>query len=336
MVGWKKQAPRLAGIASMLVATPALPCSRLCDDPPIYLWPKRAEVPGNLIRFRVLVPDPGRLELRNKAGVAIVASIKSMGQDRVFAPDAPVAAGTELTLHYEFRCGDPRKLHRGQGKFTFEVGPPSSIELRGASLTLYEQGTRDPGSAYNESGFVRLRYLDPESSGNAGHLIQSTVTLDGRPYEFDQSPLEGTVPTIEVVSDCMLRDTDSDAGYQIDSCGKLRSVPPGEHTVEVKPHLVGGEAKLAPVSLKVTTFCPRGLIPTPAASNLKPIPLPSVSARAAGSVQGRSASPVKRTPKPKSTGCALGAEGREGAPTLALVTLAALAAKVRRRRRPLT
>jgi hypothetical protein len=335
MVWWKKQVYWSAAAAALLVAGPAAPCSPFCRDAPVYLFPKQAEVPGNLIRFRLLVADPGPLELRAKGGALVPASITKMGLDRVFAPSAPVPAGTELTLHYELRCAGIRKGVAGE--YTFQVGPPAKVELRGAELVVHEQGTRDPGSAWNETGFVRVSYYSPESSGNAGHLIQSTVTLDGRPYRFDERLSQSGNPVIEVASDCMLRggrDSGGD-GYAVDSCGALRSVPPGVHKVEVKPHLVGGDVELAPVSLEVTTVCPRGLIPTPAASELQPIPPPPASAKArpAGSVRLAGAdggSP--RKPEPKSSGCALAVPATQTPRALALlVAVAALTPRLRRR-----
>lgn len=316
--------PALLG--ALLVATKAAPCTRLCKDPPVYLPPKQAEIPGNLIRFRVLVPEPGRLELRAKGRKKLPASTRAMGRDRVFAPDAPVAAGTELTLSYELECG----RERSEGEYTFRVGPPATVELRKAELTLYEVGTRDPGSAWNEAAFVRVRYGSPESSGNAGHLIQSTVTIDGRPYHFDGRESDAGGSIIEITSDCMLRGAREDADYQVDSCGALRNVPPGAHTVEVKPHLVGGDRELAPVRLEVTTVCPHGLRPVPAASHRIPdVPAPPGSALPTAGAQPGASTSARTPPKQSSSGCALGAAA-PGTPSV--VFLAALAALARRRR----
>ena len=59
---------------------------------------------GNLVYFQVLAEDPGPLALRTAAGDAIAASIRTLGSDRVFAPEAPLPENTSLVLEYRESC----------------------------------------------------------------------------------------------------------------------------------------------------------------------------------------------------------------------------------------
>ena len=268
------------GFSLWLLSGHAFPCSVICAEPTVRTFGEQREIPGNLVFFKLLTGgEPGNLELRTKDGKRVPASIRTIGSDRVFAPDSPVANGTDLLLSFESRCERLREKP-WPVTYSFKVGPSATQELRPPELGVIEVGTRYPGTS-NEAGFVRLEYFEPDAASTSHHLIDTEVTIDGRPFQFDPGPFS-SLPTITVVSHCVIRGTSSQGGWVLDSCDKLRSVPPGEHTLTVKPHVVGNTNDPPPASIRVRTTCPRGLLAHPDFSGALPSspPPPSKSAAA--------------------------------------------------------
>jgi hypothetical protein len=250
----------LVGLSLCLVSGHAFPCSVLCVEPSVRTFGEQREIPGNLVYFKVLTAgDPGKLELRKKDGTRVPASIRTIGRDRVFAPEIAVANGTELFLSFESRCERLREKP-WLATYSFKVGPSGTQEFRPPELVASEVGTRYPGT-WNEAGFVRVEYYEPDAAATSHHLIDTEVTIDGRPYQFDHRPVS-SLPTITVVSDCVIRGRWSD-GWVVDSCDTLRSVPPGDHTLTVKPRVVGSANDPPPTSIRIHTTCPRGLLAHP-------------------------------------------------------------------------
>ena len=252
-------------------------CSRFCADPPVRLFPPAGsevpEVAGNLVYFKVLAAEPGRLELVTAQGRRVPASIRSIGPDRVFAPEKPLPAGQELVLRYQQLCSG--KLT--DQKQVFRTGPSAQPKLRAAALQITEQGTRYPGDARNESRFYRVQYYSPEETAVATHLLETTFRIDGRRLELERPFPE--VPIVLIEAWC---NAEWATGWHVDSCGRLHHVPVGEHTLTVDSHLVGSNATVAAVSTRLTFDCSASM-PRPASTFGAPPEAPTPSARPAPS-----------------------------------------------------
>lgn len=225
--------------AAVPLATPALACERECLAP--VQLPPGAELPGNMLYFKLLVDDPGELSLHTAAGVPVAAAIRSVASDRVFVPDAAVVAGTELVLEYTSDCGV-------RSSYAFLAAPHGALELRPAALVIDEQGVMSPGQP-GELSFVRLQYYSPDANGVGYALMSQRFTLDG-----DPAPLVhvGSKDLIEVAAAC----NPSADQPQIGNCGIVRSVAPGVHRVVATTTIVGQETQPEPVALDVTVSCP--------------------------------------------------------------------------------
>lgn len=236
----------LGAVLSMFVYTSSAPRAQACSPAfcraPVRLFTAVSsdDIRGNLVYFKVLTDDPGPLTLRAVGGDVIPSSIRMVGKDRVFAPDEPIAPGTEVQLDYTLECGNGPM----QQSYAFKTYAHEEVSLRDAELAIEARGIAYPGDRTNEAGFVELRYYDPED-GTAYYLIDRSATIDGKPATIDQ---EGR---IKVSSYC---DPKKDE-YLQDTCGTTRNVPLGEHTVEVRASIVGLASDPPPVRLKVRTDC---------------------------------------------------------------------------------
>ena len=99
---------------------------------------------------RLRTPNPGELKLHTKTGEPLAASIRTIGKDQVFAPDAPIPENTEVVLEYSSDCGVP-------SSYEFVAAAPGSIALRPAGHVIQEQDLSDPGQP-GALSFIRLRY----------------------------------------------------------------------------------------------------------------------------------------------------------------------------------
>jgi len=205
---------------------------------------------GDHFYFQVLAADPGVLTLRTAEGAPIAASIRTIGNDRVFAPEQPIAAGTSVVLEMTTPCS----LEGVPGSYEILAEPHGPIELDPAQLQLLEQGTAYSGVPGDESSFVRVRHLPGDLNGVATPLMTHTFTVDGLPARLGE--VNGQ-QVVEVSARCQPEYTET----QIDTCGVVYSVAPGVHTVEARTTIVGEVTQPAPVRLKVEVTCPGGGAP---------------------------------------------------------------------------
>lgn len=233
----------LVALAVLQQAPRAMACSRACSAP--VQLPRGAELPGNMLYFKLLSDSPGELLLRTAAGEPIAAGVRTIANDRVFAPEAPVPAGTELVLEYTSDCGVA-------SEFELIAAPHGELELRPAALVIDEQGLQNPGQL-GEISFLRLRYYSPDVNGLAASLMSHRFTLDGHPV--DTVTIDGT-ELIQVATACRpLLDEPL-----IDTCGFLRQVMPGLHTVVATTTIVGQATQPEPVTLEVEVSCGEGSV----------------------------------------------------------------------------
>jgi hypothetical protein len=199
---------------------------------------------GDHFYFKVVDAEPGVLSLRTAEGEPIAASIRTIGNDRVFAPEQPLAAGTSVVIEYANECA----LDVPQS-YEVLVDPHGPIELAPAQLELLETGTSYPGVPSNEASFVRVRHLPGDLNGVATPLMTHTFLVDGLPAPLNEVSGQQVV---EVSARCHPAYTET----QTDSCGSVYSVAPGVHLVEARTTIVGEVTQPDPVRLKVEVTCP--------------------------------------------------------------------------------
>lgn len=320
-----------AGLAAMCLftASVARPCSKEIGKSTVQLPPAGAELPANLVRFRLL--DGARADevsLRTKAGIRIAVHVK----DGVLMTTSPPAPG-ELVLTYP--------LVWYSGKITsqtrpIKVGDPTPLELRTPVLEVIETGVLYPNSPRNRAAFARLQYYSPDANGKAAHLFEAPVTVDGRPYRNHQETSNAPRPNvIEVKSLCGTFDGRK-PGWEEDGCGELWAAPEGAHTVTVTPHVIGETSQPAPVSVTITLSCP-GDLSVPG----QPASPPQVGIESVGDAPplGTQPSPNSSSPSaaPRASdagGCALA--GRRRASSAWVLALGVGSAWRRRRRAAVT
>jgi hypothetical protein len=226
-----------------VASSEASACSRECRAP-VRVFERDTQVPANLIRFKVLVAEPGPLELRAADGSVVAASIQVIGNDRVFAPDAPPAPGQHLTLHYQMDCTAPVVGARPDfipWTLPFVVRGPGDMHLEPTALTVAERGI-DYFGGRGPSMFVRYHLLPPDRNGQAHHLTDTTWTIDGR-------PLSASVANT-IRSYCQPAELE----WSPDTCGNYGAVPPGKHVLEGVTRIVGVDQQFVS-ELEVDTSC---------------------------------------------------------------------------------
>ncbi|HEX5658861.1 MAG TPA: hypothetical protein VFX59_16820 [Polyangiales bacterium] len=202
-------------------------------------------VPGNLVFFRV-EKEPSTLELLTEAGTPIAARVRTIGDDRVFAPLEPIAAGQRVRLRWSYRCTALEQVRAGE--FSFETSAAVQPLAGQPELELVARGVRPWTAEFSREtdvseGFadVRLAWSDDRSLASYAHL------LDVR-YEVDGKPVYGVNP-VTVRTSC------ESAGNPIyDSCGSHHEFPAGAHTVRAIGHVIGTDISLD-ASLQVTISC---------------------------------------------------------------------------------
>ena len=291
-----------AACAVLQLASPAAACELECLAP--VQLPPGAELPGNMLYFKLRVGDPGELTLRTAEGEPVSAGIRTIERDRVFVPDAPIPAGTELVLEYTSSCGAP-------SSFEFVAAPHGALELRPGALLIEEEGAAHPGQI-GEQSYVRVRYYSPDTNGLGEALMSHRFTVDGEPALLTRV---GGVDLIEVAARC--RPVAEEP--LIDECGVVRTVAPGHHTVVATTTIVGQAVQPEPVALDVEVSCASDDDTESAGDE-------SATASAALSASEASEATPSATSAQTASGCALppGGRTRSGAAAAAVVALAAL------------
>lgn len=298
----------LAAVATLEAAAPASACSRACA-PPVQL-PRGGGMSGNMVYFKLLTDNPGELKLHTKAGEVIAASIRTIGNDRVFAPDEAIAGNTDLVLEYTSDCGVP-------SSFEFVATAPGSIELRPAELVIQEQGLSEPGLP-GELSFVRLRYYSPDANGQAYSLMSDRFTVDGKP---PVTVLVNGAELIQLATRCYSPVTKETLS---DTCGFVRELPPGRHTVVATTTVVGQLTQPEPATLEIDLRCPGDDAESANVRETDPgTPIEGLP----GTTETSAATPEG------GAGCTISAAHRSAAPRAALLTLLFGLAQMRRWKR---
>jgi MYXO-CTERM domain-containing protein len=220
-------------LLAVLVTLVRVPEARACSfdtcPSPVRLVSTRADIPANLIFFKVLVEDPGPLELRMADGTLVPASIRMIGPDRVYAPDAPPAPGQPLTLQFRAVChsaipGRPAPPPESR-TFEFRVGPAREVALRAPSLKIVETAVSHRGVSAEQSVIVRFRYDSPDRTGNMEHLTDTLFTIDGMGFGSGL--------------DTVVRSYCGQHRSVPDSCGHFSDVPGRPYMLQARTRIVG-------------------------------------------------------------------------------------------------
>jgi hypothetical protein len=230
---------------SLVAVREASACSQADCQPPVRLFQPEQHVPANLIRFKVMAADPGPLELRAADGSVVPASIRAIGPDRVFAPDAPLAVGQRLTLHYRPLCFLPvspgQPLNPTERTFSFSVAEAGEMKLEAPVLATAEKGIGYSGPSRRM--VVRYQHDLPDRSSRAWHLTDTTWTIAGRP--FDPTLYPG-----EVRSECTPPETD----WLANNCNTNWTAPAGKHLLKATSRIVGVDQEFV-AEMEVDTTC---------------------------------------------------------------------------------
>lgn len=237
----------VAAAASIAPIEEAVACTVPACDAPVRLEAME-DVPGNLVYFEITTDTPRGLALRTEAGEPIPASIRTIGNDQVFAPDAPIAPYTSVVLEYEEVCLGGSTPERRE--FAFRTAEHVPVTLQPGRLFVREYGVESPGRSYSEHSFVRVQ-LEANANYAAHHLMTSTLTIDGQPWS--PWPLVGLNWRVSIDTFCPPGGGSTEIEY--DSCGGIGSVPPGAHTLELRSHILGHDTP-EPLSLEIVTTCP--------------------------------------------------------------------------------
>ena len=233
-----------SGAVSAALPQPAQACSRAATcDPPVRLFPAGATIPGNLIYFKVLAREPGELTLRAGDGRIIPGSIRIIGSDRVFAPDAEVPAGEHVELIYTTVCELPASIQPTREVFPFITSAAQPLELPTPSLTLTDQGktNQHPRAGHSTVGYVVLSYQTNCTTCSAAHLTDNVFQVNGGSGVAQDDELE-------LLTSC--------DGLQInDSCSGDLFAKGGHYDVEAWSNVVGAPTPPAHVQRDFNLNC---------------------------------------------------------------------------------
>lgn len=239
----------LAVVATSLGwSAPGQACSLDPCPAPVRLFGRDAVVPGNLVYFQLLGGQhvEGELQslvpltLETAQGEPIPASVRSIGHDRVFAPDQPIPAETRVVLRYQLACrfapeveGDVRvyEFTTSEAVTDFVLGKPS--------LTVTDEGVNA-----NDRAFVKLRYDLGATSAALSHLIDWDPAIDDV-----AGSLRAAAFSTEVSTFCEEKEE-----LSLDSCDGIDFVPEGKYTIRAKATIVGFD-DLQEISTDVETRC---------------------------------------------------------------------------------
>jgi hypothetical protein len=246
----------LASLVSSF-SLPAAACSWPCPGP-LRLF-ERTDVPGNLVYFEVFDGffDEASLPftLHTAAGEPIAASVRQIDGRTVFAPDQPIADGTDVVLEYGFGCsGDAQPFERRT--FAFSIAEAPVVAPPRPRVTLARRGFLEEGSAC-DTAFVELRVEDETGWEWLADLTTISASVDGVGVGSGNAL---DFKSIELRSLC---GPGAPNRYSHNSCGGSESIPVGVHTLTLTTTILG-QPDPAPVELDFEIQCEPGCDPTTA------------------------------------------------------------------------
>lgn len=220
---------------------------------PVRLFPEGMAIPGNSIYFKVASFPRPALELRTDDGELVPSSMRMIGSDLVFAPDAELPAGLSLALVYTTVCPYEAGLGPGpqQETFAFTTRAPMAIRVPDeGELTAYGAGREeldDPAGSVIAAAEYRPPYDE-----SVAHLLTHHATIDSYPVGFSASDDDALI--VKAVSSCEVK------GPMSESCGPYE-VDFGRHRIAAWTTVVGAETQPHGSTVTVTThaaYCQDG------------------------------------------------------------------------------
>jgi hypothetical protein len=217
-------------------ASSAWACPAACIGSPLRTFGNGVSVPGNLVYFKVLADDPGELSLKSVDGKEIPANVRTIGQDRVYAPIDPIPADTLVVLTYP---SSTCESDAPKATYVFQTRAPLDMQLQDGSLTATEYGLISGLTEFATNmnvgpiAFQRLIYRPLGAAGAAPHLIDIDVRVDGQRIS-PSFPASWDSP-IEVHAVCTASDP---IPQPVGTCHET-IFGPGRHSVTAQPHIVG-------------------------------------------------------------------------------------------------
>lgn len=151
----------------VLALSPSRAPAQACEDLSCYEsfnFPLAKTLPSNAIALEVLGEDLQDVRLvEQTTGMLIPSSIKTLGPDRVWSPDVPVAERTSLELSYRTPC-----LENTVGLW---VDPPASKDKQASLEAVYDA---------DASRVYALVSYEPSTSFD--NYLHMEIELDGRPF----------------------------------------------------------------------------------------------------------------------------------------------------------
>lgn len=238
-----------ASFSLLLTPQRAQACSPPLCDSPVRTFKEGASVPGNLVHFAILRAEPGLLSLHTLDGAEIPASIQTIAGSRVFAPNDPIAAHTEVELRYTDTCRDPSAPTRDRTfRFsTYEAATSSAFQV---DLVPYSKGLLLRGDETKPYAASRMFRIDlfGDDAPHVRHLLDYTASIGVDPLELIQIKHETFV---RVDSTC----SRTSKGPLVDSCGVLWDVENGPQTLTLTTNAVGTDLKPAAIEVSFEIGC---------------------------------------------------------------------------------
>ncbi len=239
--------------ALVLTPAPAHACSQIATcQSPLRVFPTTANIPGNLVFFRVLTQQPFTATLRAINGTPIPADVRMIGGDRVFAPLADLPAGLDVQLQYDEVCpsGVPAPTPglpqpNRQRTFTFRTGPAADLEPSTPSLSY---AGRDI-----EGDFATTLVEVSAPKAATAHLTDILVTVGG-----DKG---GTAQAMHVSDEGMIALPISCSEPNLvasNSCTGITRFGAADYIVEARFSVVGAGEQPGSTKLPVTLACDDG------------------------------------------------------------------------------
>lgn len=302
-------------------------CPSVCFHP-LRLFSSGASIPGNLVYFKVFVDRPIELSLKTADGTVIPASIRTIGNDRVFAPDEPIPPDTLVVLTYPSHAcgGDADKID-----FAFRTRESQEIALQAGRVVPREYGVVSPGSLtftsnVNSLAFQRFSFDGSyDTTGAARHLTDFEVSVDGQPAPIIATSWDSA---LELHAVC---EAHGAVPQPIGTCHET-ILGPGQHVVSIQPHVVGFADPLpAQLDIDFDDACGLGRAdpkPTAAAGAGTPQNQPQAGASAASETSPPRRITIPSTQSAADGGCSTtGRRDSAGAAWLALLALSFLRRK---------
>jgi hypothetical protein len=204
---------------ALATSAPALACVDDCSTP--ILLPRDGFIPSNAVVFKVVSEDLEVRAVDARTNQEIPSSVKTMGPDRVWSPDVPLADDVLVDLTYRSPCVENTAHLR--------TTAPASRDKE-ASLRFFENKADAPHG--RRQTLTTVIYEPPTTHEN---YLLLEIEVDGEPYALPYSATPYAPPSL-YAGFWAICDVPKQAG----EC--TSDLSPELHEVVFRARPVGGEA----------------------------------------------------------------------------------------------